>query len=71
MVIQPLEEKKHKFLQVWYNTKETWTSLFMKKWSSYDFKCAIALGTVKVGVPKKVVFTKISTHVSVSNKSIS
>jgi hypothetical protein len=27
-------------------------------------------GTVKVGVPKKVVFTKISTHVSVSNKSI-
>jgi hypothetical protein len=29
------------------------------------------LETVKVGVPKKVVFTKISTHVSVSNKSIS
>jgi hypothetical protein len=28
------------------------------------------MGTVKVGVPKKVVFTKISAHVSVSNKSI-
>jgi hypothetical protein len=28
------------------------------------------MGTVKVGVPKKVVFTKISPHVSVSNKSI-
>jgi hypothetical protein len=28
-------------------------------------------GTVKVGVPKKVVFTKISAYVSVSNKSIS
>jgi hypothetical protein len=27
--------------------------------------------TVKVGVPKKVVFSKISAHVSVSNKSIS
>jgi hypothetical protein len=27
-------------------------------------------GTVKVGVSKKVVFTKISAHVSVSNKSI-
>jgi hypothetical protein len=26
--------------------------------------------TVKVGVPKKVVFTRISTHISVSNKSI-
>jgi hypothetical protein len=26
---------------------------------------------VKVGVPKKVVFSKISAHVSVSNKSIS
>jgi hypothetical protein len=31
----------------------------------------ILKGTVKVGVPKKVVFTKISAHVSVSNKSIS
>jgi hypothetical protein len=29
------------------------------------------LRTVKVGVPKKVVFSKISTHVSMSNKSIS
>jgi hypothetical protein len=29
------------------------------------------MGIVKVGVPKKVVFTKISAHVSVSNKSIS
>jgi hypothetical protein len=29
------------------------------------------LRTVKVGVPKKVVFTKISGHVSVSYKSIS
>jgi hypothetical protein len=28
------------------------------------------LGTVKVKVSKKVVFTKISAHVSVSNKSI-
>jgi hypothetical protein len=27
--------------------------------------------TVKVGVPKKVVFSKISAHVSESNKSIS
>jgi hypothetical protein len=27
-------------------------------------------GTVKVGVSKKVVFIRISTHVSVSNKSI-
>jgi hypothetical protein len=28
------------------------------------------VGTLKVGVPKKVVFTIISAHVSVSNKSI-
>jgi hypothetical protein len=27
-------------------------------------------GTIKVRVPKKVVFTRISVHVSVSNKSI-
>jgi hypothetical protein len=27
--------------------------------------------TIKVGVPKKIVFTKIAAYVSVSNKSIS
>jgi hypothetical protein len=28
------------------------------------------MGTIKVGVPKNVVFTRISTYVSVSNKFI-
>jgi hypothetical protein len=37
-----------------------------------SLKISIMKGrTVKVGVPKKVVFTKISAHVSVSNKPIS
>jgi hypothetical protein len=38
--------------------------------ASISCRVGLETGTVKVGVPKKVVFTKISIHVSVSNKSI-